>query len=173
MPPSTLLILAVHGQVRVEANETLFSVGDSSAPGIFIVVEGRLGVFVEDGLQRLQTNTLYAGETVGDLDVLDGAGAPDPDKQCVRLDAVLRCTVGMCCTVAELQAWQECRQIVTFSMLSCCSVLAVQVRVPGSFCHMLGSTCEQWRGASTLQTKCDAADCIGWGFLEHGHRESL
>lgn len=52
--------------------EVLFSVGDSSAPGIFIVVEGQLGVFLEDGLQRLQTNTLKAGETVGDLDVLDG-----------------------------------------------------------------------------------------------------
>lgn len=60
-------------QVRVAAGEVLFSVGDSSAPGIFIVVEGRLGVFLEDGLQRLQTNVLHAGETVGDLDVLDGA----------------------------------------------------------------------------------------------------
>ena len=61
-----------HWQVRVGPGETLFTVGDSSAPGIFIVVEGQLGVFLEDGLQRLQTNTLRAGETVGDLDVLDG-----------------------------------------------------------------------------------------------------
>ena len=67
--------LVVH-QVRVGPGETLFNVGDSSAAGIFIVVEGKLGVFLEDGLQRLQTNTLHAGETVGDLDVLDGAALP-------------------------------------------------------------------------------------------------
>ena len=60
-------------QVRVGPHEALFSVGDSSAPGIFIVVEGALGVYLQDGDQRLQTNVLEVGETVGDLDVLDGA----------------------------------------------------------------------------------------------------
>ena len=59
-------------QVRVGPHEVLFSVGDSSAPGIFIVVEGALGVYLQDGDQRLQTNVLRVGETVGDLDVLDG-----------------------------------------------------------------------------------------------------
>ena len=59
--------------MRVGPHETLFSVGDSSAPGIFIVVEGGLGVYLQDGGQRLQTNVLQVGETVGDLDVLDGA----------------------------------------------------------------------------------------------------
>ena len=60
-------------QVRVGPHEALFSVGDSSAPGIFVVVEGALGVYLQDGDQRLQTNVLSVGETVGDLDVLDGA----------------------------------------------------------------------------------------------------
>ncbi|KAK9808186.1 hypothetical protein WJX73_006212 [Symbiochloris irregularis] len=69
--------------VQVGPGEVLFSVGDSSAPGIFIVVEGQLGVFLEDGLQRLQTNTLKAGETVGDLDVLDGANR---SATCIALE---------------------------------------------------------------------------------------
>ncbi len=36
-------------QVQVQPHETLFRVGDSSGPGIFIVVEGRLGVFLQVG----------------------------------------------------------------------------------------------------------------------------
>lgn len=34
-------------QVNVQPHETLFRVGDSSEAGIFIVVEGRLGVFLQ------------------------------------------------------------------------------------------------------------------------------
>ena len=37
-------------QVKVRPHETLFCVGDSSEAGIFIVVEGRLGVFLQVGL---------------------------------------------------------------------------------------------------------------------------
>ena len=52
--------------------------GESSRSGIFVVVEGRLGVFLDEGDQLRHTNTLRAGESVGDLDVLDGAGVPPP-----------------------------------------------------------------------------------------------
>lgn len=38
------------GQVKVRPHETLFRMGDSSEAGIFIVVEGRLGVFLQVGL---------------------------------------------------------------------------------------------------------------------------
>ncbi len=37
-------------QVKVRPHETLFRVGDSSEAGIFIVVEGRLGVFLQVGV---------------------------------------------------------------------------------------------------------------------------
>ena len=40
-------------QVKVQPHETLFRVGDSSEAGIFIVVEGRLGVFLQV-LRRLR-----------------------------------------------------------------------------------------------------------------------
>ena len=39
---------------------------------VCIIVEGALGVYLQDGDQHLQTNVLEVGETVGDLDVLDG-----------------------------------------------------------------------------------------------------
>ena len=60
-------------QVALEPHETLFETGDSSEGGIYIVVEGALGVFLAggDGATR-HTNTLHPGESVGDLDVLDG-----------------------------------------------------------------------------------------------------
>ena len=38
-------------QVNVQPHETLFRVGDSSEAGIFIVVEGRLGVFLQARLR--------------------------------------------------------------------------------------------------------------------------
>ena len=59
-------------QVTVRPHETLFQVGESSKPGIFIVLEGQLGVFLPEGEQLRHTNTLQTGESVGDLDVLDG-----------------------------------------------------------------------------------------------------
>ena len=48
----------------------------SSPPhsGIFIVVRGTLGVFLDDGSDvPILANTLRYGESVGDLDVVDGA----------------------------------------------------------------------------------------------------
>ena len=59
--------------VALEPHETLFETGDSSEGGIYIVVEGALGVFLAgaDGGPR-HTNSLHPGESVGDLDVLDG-----------------------------------------------------------------------------------------------------
>ncbi len=62
--------------MALDPHETLFDTGDSSDAGIYIVVEGTLGVFLAapDGAPR-HTNTLYPGESVGDLDVLDGEDA--------------------------------------------------------------------------------------------------
>ena len=57
----------------MQPREVLFSVGDDSQAGIFIVVEGALGVYLEEAGALCHTNTLSAGESVGDLDVLDGA----------------------------------------------------------------------------------------------------
>ena len=61
-------------KVALEPHETLFETGDSSEGGIYIVVEGALDVFLAgaDGGPR-HTNSLHPGESVGDLDVLDGA----------------------------------------------------------------------------------------------------
>ncbi|EIE18912.1 patatin-domain-containing protein, partial [Coccomyxa subellipsoidea C-169] len=61
--------------VKMQPKEVLFRVGDDSQSGIFIVVEGRLGVYLEenDSDSLTLTNTLITGESVGDLDVLDGA----------------------------------------------------------------------------------------------------
>ena len=39
---------------------------------VCIVVEGVLGVYLQHGDQRLQNNVLELGETVGNLDALDG-----------------------------------------------------------------------------------------------------
>ncbi|KAK9814559.1 hypothetical protein WJX72_007850 [[Myrmecia] bisecta] len=69
--------------VKVEANQVLFQCGDDSESGIFIVVEGQVGVFLEEGEQLLHTNTLFPGESVGDLDVLDGATR---SVTCITLD---------------------------------------------------------------------------------------
>jgi hypothetical protein len=51
-------------------------VGESGHPGIFIVVEGQLGVFIPHGEHLKHSNTLRAGESCGDFDVLDGEGLP-------------------------------------------------------------------------------------------------
>lgn len=66
--------LYVAVQVALDAHEMLFGTGDASDAGIYIVVEGALGVFLAgaDGAAR-HTNTLHPGESIGDLDVLDGA----------------------------------------------------------------------------------------------------
>lgn len=62
----------LRAQVTVQPHEMLFQVGESSKPGIFIVLEGQLGVFLPEGEHLRHTNTLQTGESVGDLDVLDG-----------------------------------------------------------------------------------------------------
>lgn len=62
----------------MQPREVLFSVGDDSQAGIFIVVEGALGVYLEENGALCHTNTLCTGESVGDLDVLDGAPVLDP-----------------------------------------------------------------------------------------------
>ena len=59
-------------QVVVEPNETLFETGDDSSSGIFIVLEGAVGVYMHDGDKLMHTNTLRPGESVGDVDILDG-----------------------------------------------------------------------------------------------------
>lgn len=46
--------------------------GDESSSGIFIVLEGAIGVYMHDGDKLMHTNTLRPGESVGDVDVLDG-----------------------------------------------------------------------------------------------------
>jgi len=65
--------------VRLSAEEVLFHCGDDSEGGTYIVVEGNLGVFLHDAdgmadqnVTPCHTNTLQEGESVGDLDVVDG-----------------------------------------------------------------------------------------------------
>ena len=62
--------------VALEPHSLLFSAGDDGSSGIFVVVEGCLGMFLADGDGLLQTNTLMPGESVGDLDVIDGVLPP-------------------------------------------------------------------------------------------------
>jgi lysophospholipid hydrolase len=64
--------------IRLGPEETLFHSGDDSRGGTYIVVEGSLGVFLhdkdrmEEGAPPMHTNTLQEGESVGDLDIVDG-----------------------------------------------------------------------------------------------------
>ena len=62
--------------IRLGPEETLFHSGDTSEGGTYIVVEGSLGVFLHDvegeGSPPMHTNTLQEGESVGDLDIVDG-----------------------------------------------------------------------------------------------------
>ena len=56
-------------------NEVLFRQGDDSSSGIYIVVEGSIGVYLQstNGAPPVMTNILQEGESVGDIDVLDSA----------------------------------------------------------------------------------------------------
>ena len=56
-------------------NEVLFRQGDDSSSGIYIVVEGSIGVYLQptNGAPPVMTNILQEGESVGDIDVLDNA----------------------------------------------------------------------------------------------------
>ena len=68
-------------QVKVQPREVLFRSGEDSQSGIFIVVEGGLGVYLDEGEELRLTNILRTGESVGDLDVLDGT----PPQNSTRL----------------------------------------------------------------------------------------
>eukprot|EP00884_Botryococcus_braunii_P018905 jgi/Botrbrau1/5699/Bobra.0071s0032.1 len=59
-------------RISLKQAELLFCTGDSSESGLFVVLEGTLDIFCQDGDQRVLTNTLSLGESVGDLDVVDG-----------------------------------------------------------------------------------------------------
>ena len=56
-------------------NEVLFRQGDDSSSGIYIVVQGSVGVYLQptSGAPPVMTNILQEGESVGDVDVLDSA----------------------------------------------------------------------------------------------------
>jgi lysophospholipid hydrolase len=66
--------------LELPANTVLFRQGDPSDSGIYIVVEGSLGIYLQDegpsGAPEgppLLTNLLHEGESVGDVDVVDAA----------------------------------------------------------------------------------------------------
>jgi hypothetical protein len=68
-------------KVRFAPGEVLFRQGDDSSTGVYVVLEGEVGVFLQEGKSAhpggrmappLMTNTLSKGESVGDLDVVDG-----------------------------------------------------------------------------------------------------
>lgn len=66
-------------RVMLAPNQPLFSAGDDSAAGLYIVIQGRLDILVAspeaggEGSKTRLVNTLTHGESVGDLDILDGA----------------------------------------------------------------------------------------------------
>ncbi|KAG1675221.1 hypothetical protein FOA52_016250 [Chlamydomonas sp. UWO 241] len=72
-------------RLQLGPHEVLFRAGDPSDSGIFIVVSGSLGVFREEGPEATPVlfNTLRYGESVGDLDVVDGARR---SLTCISLD---------------------------------------------------------------------------------------
>jgi lysophospholipid hydrolase len=66
--------------LELAANTVLFRQGDPSESGIYIVVEGALGIYLQEegagGVPEgppLLTNVLHEGESVGDVDVVDAA----------------------------------------------------------------------------------------------------
>ena len=63
-------------ELTLGANSILFRQGDESSSGIYIVVQGSVGVYLQaqsgSGAPPLLTNILQEGESVGDIDVLDG-----------------------------------------------------------------------------------------------------
>ena len=70
-------------QLQVAPGEVVFRQRDDSEDGIYIVAGGTLGVFLQEDNQRAPgqppsaapprlTNVLREGESVGDVDVLDG-----------------------------------------------------------------------------------------------------
>ncbi|KAK3255714.1 hypothetical protein CYMTET_35114 [Cymbomonas tetramitiformis] len=67
--------------IEVAPNQMLFRQGDDSESGVFLVVKGTVGVFLQEGglkeggqkgAPARLTNILRESESVGDIDVLDG-----------------------------------------------------------------------------------------------------
>ena len=76
----------------MQPREVLFREGEDSQSGIFIVVEGGLGVYLDEGEELRLTNILRTGESVGDLDVLDGEPCHPPCLPCSSA-AILCCVI--------------------------------------------------------------------------------
>ncbi|KXZ52202.1 hypothetical protein GPECTOR_10g833 [Gonium pectorale] len=77
-------------RVSLAPHEVLFRSGDPSDSGIFIVLHGTLGVFLEEpdrSAPPIHANTLRSGESVGDLDVVDGAART---VSCMALEGLAR-----------------------------------------------------------------------------------
>ena len=93
-------------QVIVKPNETLFETGDDSSSGIFIVLEGAVGVYMHDGDKLMHTNTLRPGESVGDVDILDGErhGSTFTVKSVVPSEERSLHTRQLCCRIAGLSS---------------------------------------------------------------------
>lgn len=71
-------LFADTSRVVLAPGEALFAAGDGSEQGLFIVIQGRLDIFLSlpedaEGAKPQLVNTLIYGESVGDLDILDGA----------------------------------------------------------------------------------------------------
>ena len=72
--------------VELAPGQLLFSSGDSSVSGAYIVFDGELGVYLDHGTTSSSTGTaawsshihlvhiatLHSGQSVGDLDIMDG-----------------------------------------------------------------------------------------------------
>lgn len=94
-------------QVQLQPREVLFRTGDSSDSGIYIVIKGTLGVFLTDTNMpnSIHTNTLNYGESVGDLDVVDGGWQLAENQQgwkaivcsCCKLFEAVRCVWSASC----------------------------------------------------------------------------
>ena len=89
-------------QVVVEPNETLFETGDDSSSGIFIVLEGAVGVYMHDGDKLMHTNTLRPGESVGDVDILDGRHSTCTVPVACKLEPYLANTQTIACMRAGM-----------------------------------------------------------------------
>ena len=76
--------------------------GEDSQSGIFIVVEGGLGVYLDEGEELRLTNILRTGESVGDLDVLDGEPCRPPCLPCLlECCQIELCHANRCCWCKE------------------------------------------------------------------------
>lgn len=97
----------------MQPREVLFSEGEDSQAGIFIVVEGGLGVYLDEGEELRLTNILRTGESVGDLDVLDGEPCHPPCLPCLLKSChVVLCYANSCRGCKEDRSVMSCIFIV-------------------------------------------------------------